>query len=168
MGITLVFVGICVAFGVAAAFASSGPLDLPQIPRPLSAKDIKRFTPRKTLFIIGPKADHAACRMQRRLLKPAIALIIREDIKIIELYGDEPARLNGDEMDWLDPSLLRHAMNAEEGFFVIYVDERGRTAFRTEAPMVASDLFARAGVRITRPEAAGLEKSSTLRKLRAA
>ncbi|MBI1393221.1 MAG: hypothetical protein GC152_10825 [Alphaproteobacteria bacterium] len=168
MGLTLFFVGLCVAFGGIAAMLARGPIDLPEIPRPISAEDIRRFSPRNTLFIIGPTADHAACRLQRRLLKPAIPLVIREDVKVIEIYGDATARLNGDPLSWLDPALLRHAMDAEDGFYVIFVDDRGRTVFRSEHPMVATDIFARAGLDIAPARSASQRKSTVLNKLRAA
>ncbi len=168
MGLTLLFIATCMMFGAIAAASARGPIELPDLPRPLTKDDLKRFSPRKTLFIIGPNANHPACRLQRRLLKPAIALLIREDVTVIELYGDNPARKNGDDIDWLDPALLRHAMNAEEGFFVIYVDENGKTLFRSEGPVVAADLFDRAGLNIATTDEPSNKRSLVLRKLKAA
>jgi hypothetical protein len=72
-------------------------------------------------------------------------------------------------MDWLDASLLRHAMNAEEGFFVVYVDHDGKTLFRSEAPMLARDIIDRARLGVERgPGGAAPKKSLVLKKLRAA
>ncbi|MEO0399285.1 MAG: hypothetical protein AAF224_07645 [Pseudomonadota bacterium] len=168
MGVTLVIIAVCIVFGLIAAMAGRGPIAMPAAPRPFTKNDLKRFSPQKTLFIIGPSADHPACRLQRRLLKPAIALIIREDLTVIELYGDEAPRQNGEEIDWLDPDLLRHAMAAESGFFVIYVDENGQTTFRSEAPVVSADLFDRIGI-VADPSSPGRGKTSdVLRKLQAA
>ena len=168
MGLTLIFITICIGLGIVAAFAGRGPVNLPEIPKPFTSNDLKKFSPRKTLFIIGPSANHSGCRLQRRLLKPAIALIIREDVTVMELYGGEAPRKNGDAIDWLDPSLMRHAMDAEEGFFVIYVDDNGKTVFRSEAPMVASDIFARAGVAVEPTASSAFKESIVLQKLRAA
>lgn len=168
MGLTLLILATCVLFGAIAHFAGRGPLSLPDIREAIRAAEPKRFSPRNTLFIIGPTANHNACRMQRRLLKPAIAALIREDVSVIEVYGQSRPTRNGDAMDWLDASLLRHAMDAEEGFYVIYVDEEGKTLFRSEAPMLARDIIDRArlggGFTPRGPE----KKSSVLKKLRAA
>lgn len=169
MGLTLLILATCLSFGAIAYFAARGPLPLPDIRSAIREAEPKRFSPRKTLFIIGPTANHNACRMQRRLLKPAIATLIRDDVSVIEVYGETRPTKNGEKMEWLDASLLRHAMNAEEGFFVIYVDDDGITVFRSEAPMIARDIVARAqlGDDPARGEPAP-KKSLVLKKLRAA
>ncbi len=169
MGLTIAIVSICIALGAFAAVAARGDFRMPDFAGILGRADLKRFSPRKTLFIIGPSEDHAACRMQRRLLKPAIAALIRDDVAVIEIYGDETPRTNGEPMDWLDASLLRHAMTAEEGFYVIYVDDDGKTRFRSQAPMLTADILERAG--LDAPAARGsraVRKSDILKKLRAA
>ena len=129
----------------------------------------KRFSPKRTLFVIGPAANAHACRIQRKLLKPAIAALIAEDVSVIEVYGQNRPRKNGEPMQWLDASLLRHAMDAEEGFFVIYVDDAGKTVFRREAPMLARDIAERAKLKAAfDPDVSGGKKSLVLKKLRAA
>lgn len=169
MGLTIAITAICIAFGAVAAVAARGDFRLPDLAGMIGRADVKRFSPRKTLFIIGPAEGHAACRMQRRLLKPAIAALIRDDVAVIEVYGDETPRKNGEPMDWLDASLLRHAMTAEEGFYVIYVDDDGKTRFRSEAPMLTADILDRAGLGASAlRERGGVRKSDILKKLRAA
>ena len=168
MGLTLLILAICVIFGAIAYFAARGPIATPDINAALREVEPKRFSPRNTLFMIGPTANHNACRMQRRLLKPAIAALIRADVSVIEVYGQNRPTKNGEEMDWLDAALLRHAMDAEEGFFVVYVDAEGKTMFRSEAPMLARDIIARARLGVDRNGAPPPKKSLVLRKLRAA
>ena len=168
MGLSFLVIATCLAFGLIAAVTSLRPSLLPDLSASLKTIDpVKRFSPRNTLFIIGPSANHSACRMQRRLLKPAIPALICADISVMEIYGDKQPRKNGAPVDWLDTSLLRHAMNAEEGFYVIYVDAKGRTVFRREAPMVTSDILRRARLDIPAPHGADKD-SSVLQKLRAA
>lgn len=89
----------------------------------------------------------------------------------MEVYGDDRPRKNGDPVDWLDPSLLRHALGAEDGFFVIYVDENGKTRFQSAAPMVTADILRHARLEIDTPERAAASnnrRSSVLDKLSAA
>lgn len=167
MGLTLLIVAVCVIFGAIAYASSRGPISVPDLKAAIREAEPKRFSPKKTLFVIGPSPNHNACRLQRRLLKPALAALIREDVSVIEVYGQNRPTRNGEDMDWLDSALLRHAMDAEEGFFVIYVDAEGKTMFRSEAPMLARDLIARAQLGPSlKPESP--KKTLVLRKLRAA
>ncbi|MGE0182847.1 MAG: DUF4174 domain-containing protein [Parvularculaceae bacterium] len=168
MGLTLLILATCLIFGAIAYFAARGPLPVPDIREAIRKTEPKRFSPRNTLFIIGPSANHNPCRMQRRLLKPAIAALIRDDVSVIEVYGQTKPTMNGEPIDWLDASLLRHAMDAEEGFFVIYVDDDGKTAFRSEAPMLARDIMERARLAGEIGPGDGRKRSSVLKKLRAA
>jgi hypothetical protein len=170
MELTFAIIAICLVFGFVAALASFRPNLIPEIGSSLKqAETVKKFSPKNTLFIIGSSANHPACKMQRRLLKPAIAALIREDVSVMEVYGDATPRQNGEPMDWLDPALLRHALNAEGGFFVIYVDEDGKTLFRSEAPMVTSDILHRARLDIAAPSRPGAgRKNAILKKLSAA
>ncbi len=170
MGLSFFIITTCVVFGVVAALASFKPAFLPGVGTSLrnASIDLKKFSPRKTVFIIGPSANHPACRMQRRLLKPAIAALIRDDVAVVEVYGESTPRKNGDPIQWLDAALLRHAMDAESGFFVIYVDDEGKTLFRSEAPMLTADILARACLDIAPTRRTVKEKSAVLRKLSAA
>lgn len=176
MGLTLLIIAFCLALGAFAAVASGRPglmRGLAHDVRAALGADLKaarpkRFSPKKTLFLIGPSAGHPACRLQRRLLKPAIAAFIREDVTVMEVYGDARPEMNGEPVDWLDAALLRHAMDAEEGFYVIYVDEDGKTAVRSQAPVVAADILARAGLKVDPPGPGGGRNSAVLKKLRAA
>jgi len=168
MGLTLLIVAICMIFGAIAYFAARGPLPVPDFREAIRKTEPKRFSPRNTLFIIGPTANHNACRMQRRLLKPAIAALIREDVSVIEVYGQTQPTKNGEPIDWLDASLMRHAMDAEDGFYVIYVDDDGKTIFRSEAPMLARDIIDRARLGGDIGPGGGQKKSLVLKKLRAA
>ena len=169
MGLSFFIIATCLAFGCIAALASFRPNLLPEMSAGLRGADpIRKFSPQKTLFIIGPAANHPACRMQRRLLKPAIPALIREDVTVMEVYGDNRPRKNGEPVEWLDPSLLRHALGAESGFFVVYVDEDGKTRFQSPAPMVTADLLRRARLDIAAPNRTGAGKSSVLKKLSAA
>ena len=161
-------IATCLIFGIVAAVASFRPTILPDLRSQFAKGDLKSFSPRKTLFIIGPCANHPACKMQRRLLKPAIAALIREDVSVIEVYGDDTPRKNGEPITWLDASLLRHAMEAETGFYVIYVDDDGKTRFRSEAPMLTVDVLSRAALDIKPPLKPAANKSAVLRRLRAA
>ncbi|MBY0422416.1 MAG: hypothetical protein K2Q06_08940 [Parvularculaceae bacterium] len=175
---SLIVIALCVVFGMFAAYASRRPdaiaAVLPKLGHglraELTAARPKQFSPRRTLFLIGPSVNHAACRLQRRLIKPALAALIRDDVSVIELYGDEPARKNGAAIDWLDPALLRHAMEAETGFHLIYVDGDGKTAFRSSAPVVTQDLLERAGLIGPAPGSRGFSRrnSAILKRLRAA
>ncbi len=168
MGLSFLIIATCLCVGLIAAIGSFRPALLPEVSSGLRRIDaVKQFSPRKMLFIIGPMAGHPACRMQRRLLKPAIPALIREDVTVMEVYGEDKPRKNGEPVDWLDTSLLRHAMDAEEGFYVVYVDASGKTLFRSEAPMVTSDILSRALLDIPHPER-GNPKSTIIRKLRAA
>ena len=172
MGFSFLIISACLIFGIVAALASQRPELLPEIGKSLKdareKTDVKSFSPRKTLFIIGPSAKHPACAMQRRLLRPALAALIREDVSVMEVYGNATPRKNGELMKWLDPSLLRLAMNAEDGFFIIYVDASGKTRFRNEAPMVTSDILQLSGLEILHGETPASDKSVVLKKLRAA
>lgn len=136
----------------------------------IAASQPKRFSPRRTLFVFGPAANHAACRLQRRLIKPALAALIRDDIAVIEVYGDEPPRKNGAAMEWLDPALLRHALDAESGFFLVYIDGSGKTVFRSSAPVVTADLMRAAGLSPGATPERGFSRrdSAVLKRLRAA
>ncbi|MEM8770556.1 MAG: hypothetical protein AAGD92_02795 [Pseudomonadota bacterium] len=167
---TVLIISLCLIVGAVAALLSMRPNFVPEMTANLKrAETVKKFSPRNTLFIIGPAVNHSACRMQRRLLKPAIPALISEDVEVIELYGLDTPRKNGELIEWLDPALLRHALAAESGFYVIYVDPEGKTRFRSEAPMVTSDILDRARITIQRansPERSG--KSKVLRRLRAA
>lgn len=169
MGLSFFIIATCLIFGFIAAIVSFRPNLFPEIRANLRRTEaVKQFSPRKTLFLIGPAANHSACRMQRRLLKPAIPALIREDVTVMEVYGDDTPRKNGEEVEWLDPSLLRHALDAEHGFFIIYVDDAGKSCFRSEAPMVTADILRRAHLDIPPPKGDGPAKSSVLKKLRAA
>lgn len=169
MSLIFLFIATCLVIGALSPFLMRRPSLLPSIGESLKSAEPKRFSPRKTLFIIGPSANHPACRMQRRLLKPAIATMIREDVTVMEIYGEDRPRKNGEDIDWLDPALLRHAMHAEEGFYVVYVDAEGKTALRSEAPVVTSDLLAQANLNISSPAPSSDRRSSAiLRRLRAA
>ncbi len=169
MGLTLLILATCIGFGAIAYFAAKGPLPVPNIRAAIRETEPKRFSPKNTLFIIGPSPNHNACRLQRRLLKPAIAALISEDVAVIEVYGDMRPTKNGEKMEWLDASLLRHAMNAEDGFYVVYVDQDGKTGFRSEAPMLARDIIERAKLGALRaPDESAKKKSAVLKKLRAA
>lgn len=170
MGLSFFIIATCLIFGFIAAVASFRPNLIPEISANLrhAKPSVKKFSPRNTLFIVGPSANHAACRMQRKLLKPAIPALIREDVTVMEVYGEDQPRKNGETIDWLDPSLLRHALDAEDGFFVVYVDAAGKTRFRSEAPMVTADILSRACLNISPPSKNGGGKSSVLKKLRAA
>lgn len=169
MELTFAIIATCLVFGFVATVASVRPNLFPEIGASLrKAENVKKFSPRNTLFIIGTYANHPACKMQRRLLKPAVAALIRNDVTVMEVYGDDTPRQNGDAMDWLDPALLRHALNAEGGFYVIYVDAEGKTAFRSEAPMVTTDILARARLDIATPSRGLKRKNPVLKKLRAA
>jgi len=170
MELTFAIIATCLVFGFVAALASFRPNLIPEIGSSLrNAETVKKFSPRNTLFIIGSSANHPACRMQRRLLKPAIAALIREDVSDMEVYGEATPRQNGDPIDWLDPALLRHALNAEGGFFVIYVDDEGKTLFKSEAPMVTADILHRARLDIAAPARGGPgRRNAVLKKLRAA
>lgn len=168
MGLSFLFIFLCLVLGGAAAFALRGPASVPGLGASLKEAELKRFSPRKTLFIIGPSANHPPCRMQRRLLKPALAALIREDVTVVEIYGKDRPRKNGEELDWLDPSLLRHALGAEDGFYVVYVNEDGKTVLRSQAPMITADLLAKTGLDIPSAPSRGRKKSAILKRLRAA
>ena len=169
MGLAFFIISTCLIFGFIAAVASFRPGLIPEIGANLRRADpIKQFSPRNTLFIIGPTVNHQACRLQRRLLKPAIPALIREDVTVIEIYGDDKPRKNGEYIDWLDTALLRHALDAENGFYVVYVDDAGKTRFRREAPTVTADILKLANLNISTPGKSGKRKSSVLKKLRAA
>ena len=167
MGMSFVFIVLCLALGGVAAYALRGPASVPGLGSSLKEAELKRFSPKNTLFIIGPTSAHPPCRLQRRLLKPALAALIREDVKIVEVYGKERPRKNGEDIEWLDASLLRHALDADDGFYVIYVDDDGKTLLRSEAPMVTADILAAIGVDAPAAARAG-KKSPVLKKLRAA
>ena len=167
MGLTILILSICVIFGAVAWLAARGPLPVDDIKAAIKDAEPKRFTPRNAIFVIGPSANHNPCRLQRRLLKPAIASLIRADVSVIEVYGLNRPRKNGEPMDWLDASLLRHAMDAEDGCYVIYVDADGKTLIRSEAQMLARDIIKRAGLDDDHAPPSG-KKTLVLKKLRAA
>lgn len=134
----------------------------------ISNQGLKHYSPRNALFIIGPSAKHAACRYQRRLLKPALAALISKDVSIIEAYGNATPQMNGQKIAWLDSTLLRHGMNVETGFHVIYVDENGQTLFKSEAPMVASDILKKLNFAEPKSFSNSPSQSRVLKKLRTA
>jgi len=157
METTLLLIAACLLIGGTAALFAFKPQWVPvaknaaalnPIPDPFDPnhRSRKDFSLSNTLLIIGPATNHPACRLQRKLLKPAIPLLIREDIAVIELYGENYPRKNGDAIGWLDPALLRHALDAEEGFYIIYVDETGKTIFQNRAPMLTEMIAERANL----------------------
>jgi hypothetical protein len=170
MGLSVLFFALCVILGGVAWLALRRPQVLAEIGATLKEAELKRFSPKNTLFIFGPSLNHPPCRLQRRLLKPAVAALIRDDVVVMEVYGDLTPRKNGEDVDWLDPSLLRHAMRADDGFCVIFVDGEGKTLLRSAAPMLAADILDRIGIdapiQLTSP--ADRKKSAVLRRLRAA
>jgi hypothetical protein len=171
----MIFAG-CLVFGGIAALAARSAFRwqamLPDLDTIRDVASVKRFTPRNTLFLFGPVSSHPACRLQRRLLKPAIPTLIREDITIIEVYGEERPLRNGEAIDWLDPSLLRHAMNADQGFSIVFVDEHGRASLRSEAPVITGDILARVAPHdapmVLRKPATAKRNSAVLKRLKAA
>ena len=170
MGFSLFIIAVCLIVGGVAAVLSVRPNIAAEMTANLrKAETVRKFSPKNTLFIVGPAANHSACRMQRRLLKPAIPALIRDDVVVMELYGEDTPRKNGEPLDWLDPALLRHAIAAGTGFNLIYVDQDGKTQFRSEAPMVTADILRRTGINIA-TAGAGLRgrNSKILKKLRAA
>lgn len=169
MGLSVLFFSLSVILGAVAWLAMRRPQVLAEIGATLKEAELKRFSPKKTLFIFGPSLNHPPCRLQRRLLKPAVAALIRDDIVVVEVYGDMTPRKNGEDVDWLDPSLLRHAMNADDGFWVIFVDDDGKSVLRSAAPMIAADMLGRIGLDAPAPFAPqGKRKSAVLKRLRAA
>ncbi len=170
MGFTLFIIAVCLIVGGVAAVLSVRPNFAAEMTANLrKAETVRNFSPKNTLFIVGPAANHSACRMQRRLLKPAIPALIRDDVVVMELYGEDTPRKNGEPLDWLDPALLRHAIAAGTGFNLIYVDPEGKTQFRSEAPMVTADILRRTGITITTADAGSRGRNSKiLKKLRAA
>ncbi len=162
METTLIFLAVCLVSGSVAALFSFQPDWLPTIEHandddPALRADmaetvaLRRFTLQNALIIVGPDANHRACRLQRRLLKSAVPFLIREDVTIVEIYGATSPRRNGEIMSWLDSSLLRHALEAETGFALIYVDASGRTAFRRASPTLADTIIDLMGLPITLP-----------------
>lgn len=170
MGVSVLIILTCLFFGAIAALMSMRPEFIDRVGASIKdVEKIQKFSPRNTLFIIGPSETHPTCKMQRRLLKPAIPALISEDITVFELYGEDTPRKNGDLLEWLDPSLLRHALSVDDGFYLIYVNQDGKTQLRSEAPMVTKDILARAGIKIRPSETLEPETtSSILKKLRAA
>jgi hypothetical protein len=168
MAMSILFIVFCLLLGGFAAIAMKSPMLLPGIGASLKDAQLKQFSPKRTLFIFGPTPNHPACRLQRRLLKPAVAALMRDDISIMEVYGNERPRKNGEDVDWLDPSLLRHAMSADGGFWLVYVDESGKSALRSEAPVLAADLLDRAGLEIALTPSSPRRRSAVLKRLRAA
>ena len=166
MSVTALFIAIGIALGLFAAATTREPVVWPSSAHPMLTHGFNQFSPRRTIFIFGTEPDNPGCQLQRRLLKPAVATIIGEDIRVIEVYANLPARQNGNEIKWLDPSLLRHAMDAESGFLLIYVDDNGQTALRSEAPVIAADIFEHAG--LGAPDTIEAAKSAVLKKLSAA
>jgi len=87
----------------------------------------------------------------------------------MEIYGDTSPRLNGNPMTWLDSSLLRHALDAHEGFFVIYVNSDGKTVFRKTSPMLTEMIAERAELAINPIVPKSIpEQSDIIRRLQAA
>lgn len=169
MGLSVLFFALSVILGGVAWLAMRRPHVLAEIGATLKEAELKRFSPKNSLFIFGPTINHPPCRLQRRLLKPAVAALIRDDVTVMEVYGDLTPRKNGEEVGWLDPSLLRHAMNADDGFWVIYVDGDGMARLRSEAPMLAADILERVGLDAPSPLAPAAKRSSAvLKRLRAA
>ena len=171
MGFSLFIIAICLIVGGVAAILSVRPNIAADVTASLrKTETVRKFTPKNTLFIVGPAANHQACRMQRRLLKPAIPALIRDDVIVMELYGEDTPRKNGEPLEWLDPALLRHAIAASPGFNIIYVDPDGKTQFRGEAPMLTADILRHAKIETVIPDETQNRgrKSKVLKKLRAA
>ena len=80
----------------------------------------------------------------------------------MEIYGDGPPRKNGELLPWLDPSLLRHALDAEEGFAIVYVGEDGKTVFRRQSPMLTDMIAERAGLTVVPPRSVEPRPQSTI------
>jgi hypothetical protein len=148
MAMTVLFVVFCLLLGAFAAAAARRPGLLPAIGTHLKEARPKQFSPKHALFIFGPSAGHPACRLQRRLIKPALDSLLKEGVAVMEVYGNDIPLKNGEAMDWLDASLLRHALNVDGGFQLVYVDGTGKAALRSSAPILAADLADRTGLDI--------------------
>ncbi|MEL6111814.1 MAG: hypothetical protein AAFR20_03325 [Pseudomonadota bacterium] len=180
MELTLIILAFGLIAGSVFAMVAARPSWLPELRSALHWKapaetisppggTNRNFTLRNTLIIVGPQVNHATCRLQRRLLKPAVPMLIREDVAIIEIYGDGPPRRNGELLSWLDASLLRHALNAEDGFTLVFVGEHGKTVFRRQSPMLTDMIADQAGLSVTpAPQKPGHQQSTVLRHLHAA
>ncbi|MEL6506580.1 MAG: hypothetical protein AAFR29_02995 [Pseudomonadota bacterium] len=180
MELTLIILAFGLIAGSVFAMLATRPTWLPELRSALQwrapAETIsapggtnRNFTLRNTLIIVGPQVNHATCRLQRRLLKPAVPLLIREDVAIMEIYADGPPRRNGELLSWLDASLLRHALNAEDGFTLVFVGDDGKTVFRRQSPMLTDMIADQAGLSVTpnTPKSTH-EQSAVLRHLHAA
>ena len=142
MELSFIIIAGCLAVGLVAAVTNARPNTIPDLSAGLRPNErVRTFSPKNTLFVIGPAANTQACRMQRRLLKPGLPALISNDVHIIELYGDGAPKKNGETVDWLDPALLRHAMDVQDGFATIFVDEDGKTRLRSDAPVVMADVL---------------------------
>ncbi|MEM9706142.1 MAG: hypothetical protein AAF850_08710 [Pseudomonadota bacterium] len=126
----------------------------------VSSDDVRVFSPKRTVFILGPDASDQTCRIQRRFLKPVLAAFIRDEIAVVEAYGDDAVRRNGEPMGWPDAMLVRHALGAGEEFALILMDDDGRVAFRSERPVVGEEVLKRS-MRLSR---AGLANRSEQRR----
>lgn len=180
MEIALVILAFCLIAGSLAAMFAVQPKWLPELRQAMhwqgpaeqaevDVNPMRNFSLRNTLIIIGPHVNHATCRLQRRLIKPAVPLLIREDVAIMEIYGDGPPRKNGEVLTWLDPALLRHALDAEEGFAIVYLGDDGKTVFRRQSPMLTEMIAERAGLTVMAPQrSTDRQKSEVLRHLHAA
>ena len=61
MGFSFLIIAICLAFGAVAAILSFRPDFLDEVSTTIRKTDtVKKFSPRNTLFIIGPAANHPA------------------------------------------------------------------------------------------------------------
>ncbi len=160
MEFAFIVIAVCLVVGGLAALSSghqniveNGELRIPAQSGPLASLGKKQtlFSLRNTLIIFGPKANHPTCRLQRKLLKPTIPMLIRDDIAVVEVYGNTPPRRNGDILPWLDASLLRHAFKAEDGFTILFVDQTGKAVFQKQSPMLSEMIAERTGLDLIAP-----------------
>lgn len=180
MEMTLIFLAISLIIGSIAAIFAFQPQWLPEIHQARDWKSsdhdhmvaetpMRSFSLSNTLLIIGPEKDHTACQIQRRLLKPAVPLLIREDVSIMEIYGLAAPRKNGEPLAWLDPALLRHALDAEDGFSIVYVGDDGKAVFQRRSPMLTEMIIDKARLNVALPiKPKAKKRSSILAHLQAA
>ena len=119
MGLSFFIIATCLVFGFIAALVSVRPNIVPELRANLRRPEaLKQFSPRNTLFLIGPGAIIPPAGCSAVLLKPAIAgADPRRCLGYGSLWRRQRRAKNGEPIDWLDPALLRHALNAEARFF---------------------------------------------------
>ncbi|WOI53667.1 hypothetical protein [Parvularcula sp. LCG005] len=89
----------------------------------------------RSIILVGQDQNDDGCVRQRRALKPILHEIRRVHINVVEIYGNDVPRRNGQPMSWLNTRKLRRSLDVKSGFHFLCVDDQGEIGVRGRVPV---------------------------------